>query len=387
MTNVQPWRTFRKQVKRCWNLRRGLPSKFDDFKAWLVTPVVGPHPDVSTAAWKNKGLQFGRDAIVPVARKIFQTEAGSPNIVVDDDSVDILAIDWPQNIHSLGLIQRQARSEIVKEGLRCDHIVVRTGCPIRFVGCFVRQLYVGEHARARLTLIDCYIENLSFDQGIGDNRLKTVEDLHIKGGTLLKIGAPVSFAGNPFGGRVTIEGLYLPRDMAEIDADADSSAREKVIYERRNIRAHLSAKEDTLAAGVFHSAELAMERVNEPFWNRVFSWIYEVGSDYGNSISRPIKWTIAAMIAMAAIVYGFDAVQVDTASAALGWKRQLQDALWLRAIYYPFYAIFNPLNLFDKTLLTAKTWPLSILLALLGVIGTTGLAFSLIALRRRFKLV
>ena len=86
-----------------------------------------------------------------------------------------------------------------------------------------------------------------------------------------------------------------------------------------------------------------------------------------------------------AIVYEFDAVEVGE-NDVIGWRKELQTSLRLRALVYPIWSVFNPLNIFDKTLLVTKTSVLSIPITLLSLLGTLSVAFTLLALRRRFKL-
>src|SRR5205085_1636972 len=58
----------------------------------------------------------------------------------------------------------------------------------------------------------------------------------------------------------------------------------------RNMRSKLMEKGNVEAAAIFRSAELSLARHIEPWPNKIVSLIYELGSDFGHSIGRPLAW-------------------------------------------------------------------------------------------------
>lgn len=232
-------------------------------------------------------------------------------------------------------------------------------------GCYVGTLSVSGDGH-ELVLSDCYIGSLQVQANV-------LVSLTMENCVVLAISLP---NGNPFAGSIILKNVWLPREGNTLN-----------VQMLRNARACLIERHNQLAAGVFHSAELALDRKNEPFWSRVFSYIYEVGCDFGNSISRPVKWFGFSIAAMMWVVLRFDCVQpTDIAQVAGTWHADLATLPLLRAFVYAVQSVFNPLGVLSKTLLVATTWYWSLMLTTLSLIGTTALGFVVIGLRRRFKL-
>lgn len=257
------------------------------------------------------------------------------------------------------------------------------GNNVRLEDCFIGILEIVDDAKARLTLDRCYVGKLSLYN-------KALEDLGIKDSALLSISAPISLdpSENPFRGRVSIERTYIPRRVQEIH---DPSGREGAVHEFRNVRTLLTAKNDALAAGVFHGAELTLERQGDTGPTKLASALYELMSDYGNSTIRPLIALVSILSAMIWTVLYFDVVKPADIDALAGWQLTLcgtdLEARALRGLTYSLQTIFNPISLLTpKPLLVTGNWLWSLLLIPLGLAGTLAVALFVLALRRRFKL-
>jgi hypothetical protein len=157
----------------------------------------------------------------------------------------------------------------------------------------------------------------------------------------------------------------------------------------RDARTALNARSNFVAAGVFHASELALSRKREPFINRVASYVYQVGSNFGNSLGWPIFWFAGSLLAIAglALLVG----TVANVEPKSGWQTALTGegcvAQVLRAGIYAMQSIFNPLNLIvQKPLVSVGHWGAALASFVLGLFGLVAFALFLLSLRRRFKL-
>lgn len=183
---------------------------------------------------------------------------------------------------------------------------------------------------------------------------------------------------NPFRGDVALRAVRLP-----------STKESHGLQWLRDARSNLNERNNALAAAVFHASELALSRPGEPPVNRLASWIYQWGSNFGNSLGRPVGWFVATLgaIFVLALLVGTEA-NVD---AAIGWHHALRgdcfSAKALRAGIYAMQSIFNPLNLIvPRPLVSVSHWAAALGSFVLGLGGVVAFALFLLSLRRRFKL-
>jgi hypothetical protein len=210
-----------------------------------------------------------------------------------------------------------------------------------------------------------------------------------------------SSSNNPFLGDVRIENTYFERNLQSINPSASAAQRRDEYFvtgmhvpqHYRNARLHLTERGNARAAGIFHAVEMSHER-------KIYGWdvstlfglFYEVASDYGNSIGRPLFWfAINATIAFIEIVFTGGAGLARSAGGAVGWQRDLAGHApgknALRALVLVFEYIRNPLRFPDVGgYVVSEHLALSIALTLHGVLSFVFLGFLAIALRRRFKL-
>lgn len=245
---------------------------------------------------------------------------------------------------------------------------------LELVRCYVDKISVISGAGLNLKLRNCWIK--SFDMAPASLR-----HLEIDGGGILALHCPSADGENPFTGPVTIKNLYLPR----------SPGTDMNPQRLRDIRGHLISLHNTLAAGAFHGAELALDRPNESWSNRRFNWLYEVMADYGNSTTRPIISFFILLAIMTVTTAVLDDPVIADNNEAKGWKTALQSSTLLgqigRSLMYAFSAIFNPLGVLNTKPLLLLTNPVAVVLvAIIGLFATLSLAFLVIGIRRRFKL-
>lgn len=250
-------------------------------------------------------------------------------------------------------------------------LIVGIGTRVTLRGCYIRHLVISG-TETQIRIEDCVIGNLVFDIG-------TISGLDIADSCILHITTSSEVATkNPFHGNVLIRDTWLARDPR------DHAGR---ISDLRQIRTHLSSINNFAAAGIFHAAELSLERKHIKRWlsaRKFVSWIYEVLSDYGNSISRPLIFLAVFYVVMWLIVFATD--NVVTTSGLVGWQTHLCTSRPLRAFAYPILAIFNPVGVFGKPILIAGSWLSSLILTALAFIGTMCVGLMFVGIRRRFKL-
>ncbi|MGQ0663758.1 MAG: hypothetical protein ACT4P2_09255 [Pseudomonadota bacterium] len=334
----------------------------DEFDEWIHRPPPKPpHVQVSLDSWRSVSardrgkqfLDFARDAVF-----VEQTI----DLELRPEVQELATSQFPATINQL---------TVDMDGLVTDkkiQIVLIKGKDCTFKRCFIRRLRIAD--AATISLVDCYVHVLA----LGED---SVRELLLSGGMIAMFECPPAYGPNPFIGRVSITNLYLPRHEREIGC--------QVSHQFRAMRAHLSAIHDTLSAGAFHSAELAMERPHDKPVNRVIGYIYEIMSDYGNSTLRPIVSLGVVYAVISVFVLLFD--PLTTGPDLIGWHGDLEQSRLLRALAYPLFAIFNPLGVFSsKPILIATHALWSFGLTVLGLLGTFSLGLFVIGLRRRFKL-
>jgi hypothetical protein len=109
------------------------------------------------------------------------------------------------------------------------------------------------------------------------------------------------------------------------------------------------------------------------------------GSDFGNSIGRPVACFIVTMLALVALAYEVGTRVARKDVELYGWQLALKDDEFLRAAQYAMQSI-NPLNLFGSPLVVmSQKWG-AIAGGTLGVIGVAAFALFFLSVRRRFKL-
>jgi hypothetical protein len=223
------------------------------------------------------------------------------------------------------------------------------------------------NAAARVELSDTWVERLNFD-GV-------LQELVWTGGYLGSATIPdaVNVRGD-----VILRGVYVSADR-----------KRHGVQWLRDIRGKLTAKNNLQAASVFHPAELLMNRATDSWPTNVVSFVYRLGSKFGNSIGRAAA--CLAVVFTCAFLVGLFGGTSASLDSQVGWLAGLrQEDCWnksLRAFVYAANATFNPLNLIvSKPLVTANHALGALLGALFGIVGTISFALLLLGIRRRFKI-
>lgn len=158
----------------------------------------------------------------------------------------------------------------------------------------------------------------------------------------------------------------------------------------RKLRTQFTRENNSLAAGIFHAAELSIERPNDSSWiNRVVGVAYELGCDYGNRTFRPMGWFLFVFLAVGTFAFAGD-IGVVEPKELVGWQKSLDgsslDSRLLRSTVLAGQTVANPLGVFGKPLVVAKEFWQVAFLILGSLVGILALAMFLISIRRRFKL-
>lgn len=206
---------------------------------------------------------------------------------------------------------------------------------------------------------------------------------NMHGGGISQLDILPPGSSNPFTGSIWFANTWFPTEK-----DMPQGAQPY-----RNMRHHLRSLSNMQMADFFHALELRTERRQETWTNKAISYIYDLFSDFGASILRPILWLLLLGVTAAYILIILDGAVPTRAleSSAVGWQTALLGddiaAPINRGFYLSFYSIIHPLGLFGgQPLLVASTHWLSGLLIIEGIFSATLIALTIFALRRRFKL-
>jgi hypothetical protein len=269
-----------------------------------------------------------------------------------------------------------------------DELTLAHFSTVTFDKCRVRFLEVQDGAASSINGANTYFGQINL-------RNKSIARLYLDGCTIRQVAPPTNPAENPFVGDVDLPRTYVVR--GEVPAIGNVFRREgcppvSSPQQLRDMRAHLSARSNLRAAGVFHAIELSNARASEPTYFESFvSWIYEVGSNYGNSMTRPFFWFLFFFCLIAASDLIFNLAEPVAKEDLYGWQNQLRSAnigdRIIKSFVYAGATVFNPLGvLATKSLVIAKTFWFLAFGHVLGLFGLASLALFFIALRRRYKL-
>lgn len=288
-------------------------------------------------------------------------------------------------INSFGNGNRIARIDIQSNNAQklnfqsTDILKIHVGGPaprhnLVFERCHIQELSINDGQQILLELKDTWISTLNIKKG-------GIRHLEINGGGILSIVVQSGDSNNPFTGPVVIRDVYLPREPGT----------GMTAQRLRDVRSHLLKMNNVLAAGKFHSAELALDRPIESIPNKCFSWLYEIMADFGNSPSRPLKSLLFFFVLMTGLGFFGDVIREPEALEAIGWREALigneNEQKLLRSVAYSISSILNPLGILNsKPLLVSKSPYWTAALAFISLGGTLSIIFLLIAIRRRFKL-
>jgi hypothetical protein len=193
--------------------------------------------------------------------------------------------------------------------------------------------------------------------------------------------------------------LRWDRNLKNMRRKRDSDAEKyEIAYRRlRRLAAEIGSIE---YEGRFHALELKAHRArtDTQFLARVASWLYEILSDYGRSMGRPIAWLAGFWVAFA-LVYRWVFVppyRVDAAGLAAGTCQTIANPpAWSDAIvtaahqFLPsLFGMSSAANRPEWLRCAEASRPLAFLLAsgIQIIVFLVCISLFLIALRRRFQL-
>jgi len=282
-----------------------------------------------------------------------------------DSYIQALSIEHPMELRLSSLLADRIQISSSSVRLHIDN-------------CSIAHLHLPAPA-TEVTLHNAHIGNLEILPGV----LKHYE---MKGGSLLNIICPPPSGGNPFTGTVSFKDVFLPRKRKVFILQGPQPYR--------NMRHHLRNLENAQMANLIHSAELAVEREDDSWTNRILSYLYEWLSDFGSSALTPLLWQVFLLsLSMSLIFYSDGAVLAfsESASALVGWQTILIDTNesgdLARAVYLALQPVVNPIGIFGPKSLLVPRYPwLAVWLSLHGVLSVILLALLIFAIRRRFKI-
>jgi hypothetical protein len=215
-----------------------------------------------------------------------------------------------------------------------------------------------------------------------DERGHHVQDLTWEGGYLgqfnLVQDKTRAFVGNVLFDRIALPPTDQPRGVQWL----------------RDTREALNARSNFVAAGIFHASELKLtrpkgwlKRISSAYWWASLG--YQHGSNFGNSIGRPVGWLFVFIALLVVLAFFSGTDLVSTEKELQGWQNSLRgedcSTRLLRAGVYALHAI-NPLNLFGAPIVVLKGPCWAFVGGVLAVGGLAAFALLFLSLRRRFKL-
>ncbi len=288
-----------------------------------------------------------------------------------------------------------ARSLSSKHTIRHFLISGRTTGPLKLDSLYISDLQLHSSNVKKVIIENSRIATL---QILGPNSELDIRNTYIgklvippgclkrcnmHGGGISQLDIQPPGSDNPFTGSIWFANTWFPTEK-----NMPQGAQPY-----RNMRYHLRSLSNMQMADLFHALELRTERRQETWTNKAISYIYDLFSDFGASILRPILWLLLLGVSVSYILITQDgAVPIRALeSSAVGWQTALLGndiaAPINRGFYLSFYSIIHPLGLFGgQPVLVASTQWLSSLLIIEGIFSATLIALTIFALRRRFKL-
>ena len=351
---------------------RVAPAQIEEFRRWRQepTPPAASIANVSIDTYRQKRPRL---ADAPMKYEAWEAEqlARDQSVYLTLDTNSGLRSTLDFKAHLVGLFVRWDNSLKISDK-RIRNVMLQQGPSVRIEGSFIGELVVYANVKT-LEIRNSVIGRLLLHQ-------TEANPLRVTSSSILSFGIGGTHATS---GDVTFQHVFIPRDDSYGGFDLQAV---------RTLRANLADQHNLLAAAVLHSVVLAHERRHEQWPSRIVSYIYEIGADFGYSMTRPLFWLFLSLVAITLSAGLMDAIGVGGECHGLhGWQASLcgEDGLhrlW-RGFIYAGQSIFNPLGVFgSRNLLVANTPLAAIGLTVLSLIGTLALVLLAIAVRRRFKL-
>jgi hypothetical protein len=304
-------------------------------------------------------------------RKLIKERPTTPSVVLSIDGLPIQLQDLLCDANrSFGIVRLvgDGSMEVKLRSATIWRLEVESASELSLTNCRIGQIKVNDIASFKIR--DCLIGKFT----VGSK----LRNLEWHSGYLGQFDLVGERTG-AFVGDISFHSIVLPHTDTYHGVQSLRDAREA-----------LNARNNYVAAGLFHASELKLTRPKKWLYkiSSAYWWAslgYQAGSDFGNSIGRPIACFIVTMLALVALAYEVGTRVARKDNELHGWQTALNGDELLRAGQYTMQSI-NPLNLFGSPLVVMSHKWGAIAGGILGVIGIAAFAFFLLSVRRRFKL-
>jgi len=298
-------------------------------------------------------------------------------------TINTALVPRQQTIGHTGLRRSVARvtlhtdAHLTLQNLRIGELLAHSGnASLSFVNCDIGRLYIAGNTGTDVRARDLNI-------GVLEIAGYSLAHFEMTAGCILDLKCTPPGGDNPFTGTVLFHKVFFPRDRKNYLLKGPQPYR--------NLRHHLRSLENAQMANLIHSAELAVERQDDEWPNRLIGWFYQLFSDFGSSALRPLLWLVG--FAGVSFVWTYKSAGAVLASAEKleGWQKIFlrTDCAGelLRSLYLAFQPVANPIGIFAKEpLLLARFPSLAVWLSIQGVLSVILIALAIFAIRRRFKI-
>ena len=269
-------------------------------------------------------------------------------------------------------------SEVVLENLLINHLQIHgpvEKSPVTIKNCNIKKVTLISNASVCIKNSQIGTMEMINESAIGY--------LKVENGCILNFDCPTPGAKNPFNGPIIFKKVFLPKNTN------DYLLKDAQPY--RNIRHFLREIENNQMSNFVHSAEMAVERENEPVVNKLVSYFYQGISDYGSSWFRPLVWLITLTLLSAVLIYGFDGAQVRTDISYQGWHAEFVGkddcAKFKRSLYLSAQSTYNLFSLFrNQAIILPSNGLVAFLTWLQTIFSIIIITLMIFAIRRRFKI-
>jgi len=247
---------------------------------------------------------------------------------------------------------------------------------------WIGDLSVQHDSRATISLKNCWVGTVQLQS-------HCIRNLSIEGGYIGLVECPPPKTKNPFTGTVIISPkVCLPTSQKR-------SALFQGSQQYRNLRSHLEELENSPAADLMRTLELASERAEEQGFSLVkaYSWFYEKASGYGLKPGRALWLAVGLYLVSAFLVFLFDAATTLPPSSAelyVGWRADWRLDNFFSRAYRSFalslQSIVNPFNVFGpRNLIIAATGLTKVLITTQGIVCDVLIGMAIFGIRKRMK--
>lgn len=289
--------------------------------------------------------------------------------VSEETNIDHLSIDKDNAVEPNVIFENLSISVLQIRGTGINKV------PITIENCKIKELILRPNSSV------C-INNSKIGTLVLRNE-SVIRYLKVENGCILNVDCPTPGKENPINGPVIFKNVFLPKNTQNyLLKDAQPY---------RNLRHYLREIENNQMSNFVHSAEMAVERENEPWANKLVSYFYQGISDFGSSWFRPFLWLISLTLFSAILLFCFDGAEVRTEIKYEGWQSELvgDDGVskFKRSLYLSAQSTYNLFSLFrSQAIILPSNGVVAFLTWLQTVFSIIIITLMIFAIRRRFKI-